>query len=66
MPDSLVSLVNPASPAIEVTHLSKHVADAAATATAASPAGQLTILRDVNFNVPGATTLAIVGASGSG
>ena len=66
MPDSLVSLVNPASPAIEVIHLSKHVADAAATATAASPAGQLTILRDVNFNVPGATTLAIVGASGSG
>jgi putative ABC transport system ATP-binding protein len=31
-----------------------------------SKAGELAILRDVNFNVPAATTLAIVGASGSG
>jgi len=66
MPDSLVNSASAATAAIEVTHLSKHVADAAAPATAVSPAGQLAILHDVNFNVPAATTLAIVGASGSG
>jgi putative ABC transport system ATP-binding protein len=44
-------------PAIEVTHLSKRVADAT---------GELSILQDVNFTVPAGATLAIVGASGSG
>ena len=53
-------------PAIEVIHLSKRVADAAALATATSKAGELAILRDINFNVQAGTTLAIVGASGSG
>ena len=43
--------------AIEVSHLSKRVADAA---------GELTILKDVNFTVQAGGTLAIVGASGSG
>jgi putative ABC transport system ATP-binding protein len=41
--------------AIEVSHLSKRVADAA---------GELTILKDVNFTVQAGGTLAIVGASG--
>ena len=43
--------------AIEVSRLSKRVADAA---------GELTILKDVNFTVQAGGTLAIVGASGSG
>lgn len=43
--------------AIEVTGLSKRVADAT---------GELTILQDVNFTVHAGGTLAIVGASGSG
>lgn len=47
----------PISTAIEVTHLSKRVADAT---------GELTILQDVNFTVQAGGTLAIVGASGSG
>ncbi|WP_234484177.1 ABC transporter ATP-binding protein [Noviherbaspirillum pedocola] len=45
------------SAAIEVVHLTKRVADAA---------GELTILRDVNFTLHAGATLAIVGASGSG
>jgi putative ABC transport system ATP-binding protein len=45
------------SPAIEVIHLTKRVADAT---------GELTILHDVNFTVHEGGTLAIVGASGSG
>jgi putative ABC transport system ATP-binding protein len=45
------------SAAIEVVHLTKRVADAA---------GELTILRDVNFTLHAGGTLAIVGASGSG
>jgi putative ABC transport system ATP-binding protein len=44
-------------PAIEVAHLTKRVADAS---------GELTILKDINFNVHAGGTLAIVGASGSG
>ena len=44
-------------PAIEVVDLSKRVADAS---------GELTILHSVDFTVPPAETLAIVGASGSG
>jgi putative ABC transport system ATP-binding protein len=43
--------------AIEVTGLSKRVADAT---------GELTILQNVNFTVHAGGTLAIVGASGSG
>jgi len=43
--------------AIEVTHLSKRVADAT---------GELTILDDIHFTVQAGSTLAIVGASGSG
>ena len=68
MPDSSVSSnsTTPATAAIEVVNLSKRVADAAAEATAVSKAGELAILRDVNFNVQAGTTLAIVGASGSG
>jgi len=71
MPDSSVSSSSttsptPATAAIEVVNLSKRVADAAAEATAVSKAGELAILRDVNFNVQAGTTLAIVGASGSG
>ncbi|MBK4735772.1 ATP-binding cassette domain-containing protein [Noviherbaspirillum sp. DKR-6] len=42
---------------MEVVHLTKRVADAA---------GELTILRDVNFTLHAGATLAIVGASGSG
>ena len=49
--------LNNANVAIEVSHLSKRVADAA---------GELTILKDVNFTVQAGGTLAIVGASGSG
>ena len=49
--------LNSANVAIEVSHLSKRVADAA---------GELTILKDVNFTVHAGGTLAIVGASGSG
>jgi putative ABC transport system ATP-binding protein len=45
------------SAAIEVVHLTKRVADAA---------GELTILKDVNFTLHEGGTLAIVGASGSG
>ena len=52
MPDSSTP-----SLAIEVTHLTKRVADAS---------GELTILQDVNFTVQAGGTLAIVGASGSG
>lgn len=63
---SPVTAVAVAPAAIEAIHLSKRVADVAAPATAASKAGELTILRDLNFSVPSATTLAIVGASGSG
>ncbi len=44
-------------PAIEVSGLTKRVADAT---------GELTILQDVNFTVQAGATLAIVGASGSG
>lgn len=43
--------------AIDVTHLTKRVADAT---------GELTILHDINFTVQAGGTLAIVGASGSG
>ncbi|RJG04244.1 ATP-binding cassette domain-containing protein [Noviherbaspirillum sedimenti] len=43
--------------AIEVTHLSKRVADAT---------GELTILNDIHFTVQAGATLAIIGASGSG
>src|SRR4051812_12578999 len=46
-----------APPAIEVSNLSKRVADAS---------GELTILHSVDFTVQRAETLAIVGASGSG
>jgi putative ABC transport system ATP-binding protein len=49
--------LNSVNVAIEVSHLSKRVADAA---------GELTILKDVNFTVQAGGTLAIVGASGSG
>ncbi|MES2537905.1 MAG: ABC transporter ATP-binding protein [Pseudomonadota bacterium] len=45
------------TPAIEVIHLTKRVADAT---------GELTILQGVNFTVQAGGTLAIVGASGSG
>lgn len=45
------------SPAIEVVHLTKRVADAT---------GELTILHDVDFTVSAGATLAVVGASGSG
>jgi putative ABC transport system ATP-binding protein len=55
MPDPFAQ--NSASPAIEVVHLGKRVADAA---------GELTILHDVDFTVPVGATLAVVGASGSG
>ena len=48
---------NAKAPAIDVQHLSKHVADAS---------GNLLILDHINFNVQGSATLAIVGASGSG
>jgi putative ABC transport system ATP-binding protein len=48
---------NSANIAIAVSRLSKRVADAA---------GELTILKDVNFTVQAGGTLAIVGASGSG
>ncbi|MCS0608140.1 ABC transporter ATP-binding protein [Massilia solisilvae] len=44
-------------PAIEVTDLSKRVADAS---------GELTILHNIDFTVQPAETLALVGASGSG
>ena len=44
-------------PAIEVTALTKKVADAS---------GELTILDDVHFTVQASDTLALVGASGSG
>lgn len=44
-------------PAIEVSRLSKRVADAS---------GELTILNDIDFTVGRGETLAIVGASGSG
>lgn len=47
----------PLVPAIQVTRLTKRVADAT---------GELTILRDIDFTVPAGATLAIVGASGSG
>jgi putative ABC transport system ATP-binding protein len=43
--------------AIEVNRLAKRVADAA---------GELTILKDIDFTVQAGETLAIVGASGSG
>jgi putative ABC transport system ATP-binding protein len=43
--------------AIEVIHLSKRVADAA---------GELAILKDIDFTVQAGETLALVGASGSG
>jgi putative ABC transport system ATP-binding protein len=43
--------------AIDVSHLTKRVADAT---------GELTILADINFTVQAGATLAIVGASGSG
>jgi putative ABC transport system ATP-binding protein len=43
--------------AIDVTDLTKRVADAS---------GELTILHDINFTVQTGSTLAIVGASGSG
>jgi putative ABC transport system ATP-binding protein len=43
--------------AIDVTDLTKRVADAS---------GELTILHDINFTVQAGSTLAIVGASGSG
>ena len=50
--------VNTASPpAIQVSGLSKKVADAS---------GELTILQDIDFTVQPAETLALVGASGSG
>jgi putative ABC transport system ATP-binding protein len=45
------------TPAIQVSGLSKRVADAS---------GELTILHDVDFTVHAAETLALVGASGSG
>lgn len=45
------------SPAIDVTQLTKRVADAT---------GELTILEDINFTVRAGGTLALVGASGSG
>jgi putative ABC transport system ATP-binding protein len=45
------------SPAIEVTQLTKQVADAT---------GELTILQNIDFTVQAGETLAIVGASGSG
>jgi putative ABC transport system ATP-binding protein len=45
------------SPAIEVSRLTKRVADAT---------GELTILQNIDFTVPAGATLAIVGASGSG
>ena len=51
------SAVAAAVPAIEVTGLSKRVADAS---------GELTILHSIDFTVQPAETLAIVGASGSG
>jgi putative ABC transport system ATP-binding protein len=44
-------------PAIEVTALTKKVADAS---------GELTILDDIHFTVQASDTLALVGASGSG
>jgi len=44
-------------PAIEVSGLSKRVADAS---------GELTILQEIDFTVQPAETLALVGASGSG
>jgi len=47
-------------PAIQVSRLSKRVADVSA------PSGQLDILSDIDFTVDAGTTLAIVGASGSG
>ena len=53
-------------PAIEVIALTKRVADVAARATEHSPAGELSILQQVEFTVEKGTTLAIVGASGSG
>ncbi|MET3108439.1 putative ABC transport system ATP-binding protein [Oxalobacteraceae bacterium GrIS 2.11] len=46
-----------ATVAIEVSHLTKRVFDAN---------GELTILNDINFTVPGGQTIAVVGASGSG
>jgi putative ABC transport system ATP-binding protein len=52
MPDSSLPCA-----AIEVLHLSKHVADAT---------GTLSILNDVDFTVQAGETLAVVGASGSG
>lgn len=45
------------APAIEVTGLTKKVADAT---------GELTILKDINFTLQAGATLALVGASGSG
>ncbi len=56
MPDSAIH-PGAVQPAIEVSALSKRVADAN---------GELTILQSINFTVQAAQTLAIVGASGSG
>lgn len=53
-------------PAIEVIALGKRVPDVAALATEHHPAGELSILQQVEFTVEKGTTLAIVGASGSG
>ena len=59
IPEVLASAVTAAArpAAIEVTGLSKRVADAS---------GELTILHQVDFTVQAAETLALVGASGSG
>lgn len=46
--------------------MTKRVADVATAGSADYDTGELTILHDINFNVPAGTTLAIVGASGSG
>ncbi|WP_306397530.1 ABC transporter ATP-binding protein [Telluria beijingensis] len=62
-PEAFKNGVNDASvnagrpPAIQVSGLSKKVADAS---------GELTILQDIDFTVQAAETLALVGASGSG
>jgi putative ABC transport system ATP-binding protein len=55
--DSAAASADNSHPAIEVTGLSKRVADAS---------GELTILHSVDFTVQPAETLALVGASGSG
>lgn len=57
MPESSAPEFLPPTVAIEVSRLTKRVADAT---------GTLTILQDVDFTVPAGATLAIVGASGSG